>query len=142
MLFWISKQIAGIFGLDISVVQKRVLLAAIVVGLVVIIASGFWLKSCFSRKPITVDPERLNKINTKTATEIKKEVQRVVEDNADVITTNDERSTIAEVNVVERNREVDDKVAVATQKIIEAKNNGQDITQEKLQCILVPADCS
>lgn len=48
MIWWVSKHIAALFGLDISVVQKRVLLAVMILGLIAIIAAGLWLRSCLS----------------------------------------------------------------------------------------------
>ncbi len=51
MIFWISKHIAAIFGLDISVVQKRVLLAVFLLVFIAILFSALWLRSCLKKSP-------------------------------------------------------------------------------------------
>lgn len=113
-------------------------LAAIAILLLIVF---FSFKSCFKPKSAKVDIETANKINTGNAAEVRQQVRDMVEENAEVATTVDNRTTIAETNVVERNRLIEEKVKAIDQKIAEAKSNGEDITQEKLQCLLVPSDC-
>lgn len=112
----------------------------IAAGLVLLLAIVFVFRSC-GKKSAKVDLETANKINAGNKAEVRKEVREMVEENATVATTVDNRTTIAETNVVERDRLLDEKIKVVEQKIAEAKANGEDITQEKLQCLLVPSDC-
>lgn len=107
------------------------------VGIFVIILFVFFtFKGCFTPAPLRVDEDSLQKINSQNATERKKELQTLIEDNKEVVRTVDERTTIAETNVIERNREVDQKIVEADKKIEAAKSQGKDVTSEELECIL------
>lgn len=112
-----------------------VVLLIIVIGLVV----GFF-KSCGKPTP-KIDEQSLQKINSQNKREREQELQKVIEENADIVQTVNQNTTIAETNVVERNREIDEKVKEADKKIVEAKQQGRDVTSEELECILVPENC-
>lgn len=111
-------------------------LAAIALLLLIVFA----YRGCKS-KTAKVDLETVDKINSKNAAEAKKEVRDLVEENINVTTTVDNRTTLAEANAVERDRLIEEKIKVVNQQIAEAKNQGRDVTQEELQCLLVPSDC-
>jgi hypothetical protein len=88
-------------------------------------------------KPLTVDEPTLSKINSHNAAERQKALEETVYENAEVVKTVDERTTIAESNVIEMQREVDKKVAEADKKIEAVKREKGDVTAEELECILV-----
>lgn len=116
-------------------------LVAGVVGVVLfVIVFGLVYRSC-SKPSTKVDLDTVNKINSGNKAEVRREVREMVEENAAVATTVDNRTTIAETNVVERDRLLDEKVRAVEQKIEAAKANGENVTQEQLQCALVPSDC-
>jgi hypothetical protein len=93
------------------------------------------------RGKASVSQEEINRINTANDRERKKEIESVILKNAETVTTVNEQTTIANANVVERNRLLDEKIAEVDKNIVEAKQQGRDVTQEELQCLLVPADC-
>ena len=108
----------------------------IAAGLVVLLLLVFAFRSC-GKKTAKVDLETVDKINSKNDAEAKKAVRQTVEENVDVATTVDNRSTLAEVNIVERDRLIEEKIKVVNQKVAEAKNQGRDVTAEELECLLV-----
>jgi FtsZ-interacting cell division protein ZipA len=108
----------------------------IVIGLIV---GG--LRSCGKKKDIKIDHEAIQKVNSLNRAEVKKEVRELVEENADVIEATNDQTTLTEVNAVERDRVFEEKVREVDQKIQEAKAQDGDVSQEDLQCILVPSDC-
>jgi len=107
----------------------------LVLGLVI----GFF-KSC-GRKTVKIDQESINKINSENRKEREAELQKVVEENSDVVNTVDNRTAIAETNTIERNRLIEEKVKAVDAKIAEAKQQGRNVTQEELECLLVPENC-
>lgn len=130
------------WALIVGGLKKHWRVIAIVVGAVLVI--GFtisFVRSC-RRARVKIDQESINRINSANEAERKKELQRVIEDNADVIETVDNRSALAETNVVERNREIDARVKAANEKIEEAKRRDGHVSQGELECILVPENCS
>lgn len=119
--------------------HKRIALyviAAIIIGILIIVA----FRSC-GKKRIKIDEDAIQKINSANEAERKKELQKVIEENQDVINTVDNRSALSETNVIERNSFVDERVKAADRAIAEAKEQGQNVTSEQLQCILIPEDC-
>lgn len=130
-ILWFLKRVA-FFVID----NWKVVVPAIVL----IVAVIFVYRAC--HKPAKINLEQIEKINNANEKERKAELQKVIEDNQDVVRTVDNRAAITEINNVEKNREIDAKVKEADKKIMEAKAQGKDVTQEELQCILVPSDCS
>lgn len=112
----------------------------IAAGLALLLLLVIAFRSCGKSKA-KVDLETVDKINSKNEAEAKKAVRKTVEENMDVATTVDNRSTLAEVNIIERERLLEEKIKVVDRQIAEARAQGQDITQEQLQCLLVPSDC-
>jgi hypothetical protein len=116
--------------------NKRILLIFAAI-FIVFIAVVIVTKSC-GRKKASIDQEALQKINSANRAERTAELQKVIEDNAAVVQTVGNRSTIAETNVVERERKIAEKVAEADKAVIAAKAQGRDITGPELECLLIP----
>jgi hypothetical protein len=102
---------------------------------------AFVHRQCNRPPKVKIDEAQIQKINSENRAERIKELTEVVESNADVIKTVDERTELVEVNIIERNAEVDMKVREADLKIQEAKKEGKDITGPELECILLPEKC-
>jgi phage tail sheath protein FI len=88
-----------------------------------------------------VDEATLQKINSANETTRIDALNKTVDENEQIVTTVGNRSTIVEVNRVERERETAEKVAEVNQKIAAAKADGRDVTQSELECMLVPGNC-
>lgn len=115
-------------------------LTSIGIVALVILLIVLGLRGCGKSTP-KIDEASLQKINSANKKEREQELQKVIENNADVVKTVDNRSNIAETNVVERNRLIDEKVKAADQAIVAAKQQGRDVTSEELECILIPENC-
>lgn len=100
--------------------------------LLVLLYQGF----CARPATVKIDEEAISKINSQNRAERIKELTEVVEDNTETIKTVDNRSTLSEINVVERNAEVDAKVRKADEAIEHAKRHGRDVKKEELECLL------
>lgn len=116
------------------------LLLYIAAGVILVIGIALVFRAC-GKSSAKIDLETVDKINSKNEAEAKKEVREMVEDNLNVATTVDNRTTLAEANAVERDRLIEEKIKEVDKKIQEAKANGGNVTQEDLECILVPANC-
>lgn len=114
--------------------------AAGVAGVCILILCIFAFRSC-GKKEAKIDHETVQKVNSQNKAEARKEVREMVEENLDVIETVNDRTALSEVNAVERDRKIEEKIAEVNQKIEEAKAIKGNVTQEDLQCILVPSDC-
>jgi len=125
---------ANIWGWIVANPVKFALYVFAVLGLIYVVT---WF-ACGKRS--SIDIKNVEKINSENRTERLKELQNVVEDNANVVKTVDGRTTIAETNVTERNAAVDAKVKEADKKIQEAKQQGQNVTSEQLECMLLTPD--
>jgi hypothetical protein len=142
MLFTIAQFIAGITGFDIQKVQKWTIIGAIGLILLIVLAIGLWLKSCSAAHKLKVNQAQVEKINKADEKERKAEYQKIVTENADVVTTTDERTTIAETNETEKQAQIYAKVQEADEKVQAAKAaSGRDVSQDELECILVPQHC-
>jgi len=142
MILWIAKNILNrFFGVDIIKAQKIVIIGLIAIAALVLLFLVLSLRSCF-KKEAKIDLEQIEKINKANEADRKKELQKIIEDNADVVSTVDNRTAIAETNVIERNRLIDEKIKAVDQKIAEAKTQGRDITGPELECLLIPENCS
>ncbi len=128
------------FGLDISVVQKRVLLAAMILGIIAITVFCLWVRSCLT-KPAKLDIKNIEKINKANETDRKAELQTEIERNAGVVKTVDGRNSIAEVNETEKQAQINAKIEEVSDKVAQAKASGHDVTSDELECMLVPENC-
>lgn len=140
-MFWIAKFIAGLFGWDISKVQRWVIIGTLVLVGIIITVLGLWLRSCVRTRRAKISEASIQKINKANDAERKAELEKVINDNADVIKTVDERKTLAEAHEAERDAAIWAKIQDADEKIVAAKAQGHDVTSEELHCILVPGDC-
>jgi hypothetical protein len=129
--------ILNVFGWFVA--HWRLLLTAVGVGVLLLTVALVWNR-CKARPKF--DQVEINKINSQNKKERETELQKVIEDNSSVIKTVDERTEITNINVVERNREIDAKVKAADRAIQDAKSQGRDVTQEELECLLIPDNCS
>ena len=110
--------------------------------MIIVIGFGLVFRACNNKKSAKVDVQTVDKINSKNATEARKDVNAMVEDNINVAEVVGNRTALADANAVERDRLIEEKKKEVSQKIADAKAQGRDVTQEELQCILVPSDCS
>lgn len=114
----------------------------IVIGvLLAVIAAATGFKWLTRPKPIKIDEKGLQRLNSENVADAKKELRNVIEENADLVRTADERLTIAETNVIERNRLIEEKVAEASAAVEAAKRSGRDVTAAELECILKTEAC-
>lgn len=114
----------------------------LVAGMIMAVAVSLLIyKACFVRKPIQIDETSLEKIKSENKAERIKELTKVVEENADVIKTVDNRTELSEVNNVERNREVDARVKKADEALQVLQAQGKDVSGPELECILLPEKC-
>lgn len=74
----------------------------------------------------TIDEEQIQKINQANEKERKEELKKILVENEETIKTIDNR-----------NISIEEKIREADKKIVEAKNNGRDVTSEELECILL-----
>ena len=98
-------------------------------------------KACNKPPKVKIDESQISKINSENRAERIKELTEVVEANADVIKTVDERTELVEVAAEARNQEVDARVKKADEAIVAAKREGKDISGPELECILLPEKC-
>jgi cell division protein FtsN len=111
---------------------------AIALGVLVLVV--LFYKAC-GHKKASIDLETVDKINRADEKDRKAEVRKTIEENQTVVQTVANTTTIAETDVAERDKAIEAKVKEADAKIVEAKQQGRDVTQQELQCILVPGDC-
>ena len=112
--------------------------ALAVVG--VILALGiviFTFKACNKpEKKLEIPIERINKINSDNEQEKREGLRETVVEHQEVLITVDERTTIAEVNVEERDAEIAKKVADADAKITVVRQHKGDVTADEVKCLL------
>lgn len=114
--------------------------ALLAVGLVLfVVVIGYF--SCGRTPKVVIDQGAINKINTANERERKKELEKIIVENSDVVKTVDNRTEIAETNIVERERLLDEKIADVDKKILESKSQGKDVTSAELECLLIPENC-
>lgn len=118
--------------------KKLVLYIAAGLGLLLLLVFAF--RSC-GKKTAKVDLETVDRINSKNATEARKDVNAMVEENINVAEVVGNRTALADANAVERDRFIEEKKKVVNDAVAAAKAEGRNVTQEELQCLLVPSDC-
>lgn len=139
----IATFIAKLLGVsDVFKVTKWIKIALVLLAAFLAFAVLWKLWRVINPKPVLkvdqVETQRLNAADEKTR---KQALQDVVEKNQDVVKTVDERTELQNVNAVEKNREIDAKVAAADKAIADAKAQGRDVTEEELSCLLIPENC-
>lgn len=130
------KKLWDIWWLKFTLPLKIVSVVAV---LALLLLPFLLLRGC-GRSP-SIDQEQIEKINKANEKERKAELQKVIEENAEVVRTVDNRTSIAETNVIERNRSIDEKVKEADKAITEAKKQGRDVTAAELECLLTGNLC-
>jgi hypothetical protein len=133
----ISLFLANIAGFIVA--HKGIFVVVGFVLLLLLIVIGF--RSCGRSQSVKIDEETIQKVNSQNERERKKELEKIITENSEVVKTVDERTTIAETNTVERERMLDAKIAEVNQKIAEAKTQGKDVSSAELECLLVPENC-
>lgn len=88
-----------------------------------------------------IDTDTVQKINSADQTERKEELKKTLEENAGVIDSTRENTKLTDLSNEEKEKEIQQKIEEADKKISEAKEQGRDVTQEELECILVPKNC-
>ena len=139
LVLWVAKNILQkIFPkMDVQKAQSIVIVILITLIGLAVLWFGWVVVSWFKPKP-KLDLDTADKINSKDRKVIQEEVKERVEDNADIIKTVDERNYLNEVNSVERNRKVDEKVAEITGKIEKVKEEKKrELTSDEVECILM-----
>jgi uncharacterized protein HemX len=114
------------------------IVGALVIFFVLILGAALY---SHLKKTPTIDQAQIQKINSADEKEKKQAEQEIVQQNIDVIQSNESNRTLTEANVDERNRQSDQKIVELDKKVAEAKSQGRDVTQEEVQCILAPDSC-
>lgn len=110
----------------------------IALGIVIAIMIVVVFHKACKPKPPKIDEEAIQRINKANEADRKAELQKVIEKNADTVTTVDQRTTIAQTNETTRNAEIFSKIQEADRKIAEAKRQGREVTGPELECMLNP----
>lgn len=114
MIFWISKQIASLFGLDITKVQKAVILAVMILVVIAVIALGLFLRSCFHKEP-KLDEKQIQKAQQAIAANDR---QAMVE----VLIAAEVAEKKIDANVVDASTQTVNAIAAAKKKANEMSN--------------------
>lgn len=136
MIFPIANLLIKLFGFDERQARKYasvgLILAAIFAVLIVVLV---FEKAC-NKKDFKIDQDAINKINTANETQRKAELEKVIEQNSTVVQDVSNRTAIADSNVAEHGRLVDEKIKAADTAIQSAKAGGRDVTGPEVECIL------
>lgn len=140
----IATFIAGLFGItDVFKVQKWIKIGLIIFAVFIALAICWRIYRFINPKPVLhIDQSEVAKINAADEKTRKAELQNQIEKNQDVIKTTDGRTEIQNINAVEKNREIDAKVAEADKAVQAAKAQGHDVTEDELACLLIPENCT
>lgn len=122
-------------------VQGHWRLVAIAAGIVLLILLAFLTFRSCGKKEVKIDHEAIQKVNSENKAEARKEVEKLVKENADVINAVNERTALSEVNAIESDRKLQEKIAEVNAKIELEKRVTGDVTGPELECILVPENC-
>ena len=110
---------------------------------VFLIAIGLIYRSCTRPVPkAQVDLKTVEAINKQNREERLKALEKTIQENADVVETVDRRSTIAAEDEASRNAAIWAKIAEVNEKVEAARLQGRDVSQEELECMLVPEHCA
>lgn len=140
-ILFLAKPLARLTGWDMTVAQRAVWAVVIIVALIAVAVVFNRACNWLGRAKVTT-PQEVQKINDADERTRKEALRKTVEDHADVVKTVDERTALSDVNVIERNREVDAKVDAADQEVQKIRaERGRDATQEEVECILTGNDC-
>lgn len=136
MILYVATLLVKYFGLNLTTAKYYVKIALVIIGIIIALTLIFSIKSCLTPEP-KIDQETIQKINSANEKERKAELEKTIKENSDVIKTVDDRNTISDLDVQERQKEIDKKVREAELKVQQSKNQGKDVTQEELKKILM-----
>lgn len=118
--------------------NRRIVLIGIASILIALTAfCGY--RGCKSRA--TIDQTKIDALNKKNEAERKQELREIIDQNADVIKTVDERNTLTELTIEQRSAEAEKKVQEVDKKIAEIKADNRDVTREEFLCLLDATQC-
>jgi hypothetical protein len=130
--------LANIVGF-LTIHWRTALLVAAAVLFVVFAVIAF--KSCGGKREVKIDEAAIQKINSENERTRRAELEKIVLENQETISTVDERNRLSDVNRIEREAAIDEKVKVADRAIEDAKKQGKDISESELKCLLIPSNC-
>jgi hypothetical protein len=116
----------------------RIVLIAVIVFLALL--TGFCVYRGIKSRA-TIDQTKIDALNKKNEVERKQELREIIDQNADVIKTIDERNALSDLTIEQRSAEAEKKVEEANKYIEDAKRVGRDVTQDELVCLLQPETC-
>jgi len=109
---------------------------AIGVGITILLLGIFFTYQSCKPQP-KIDIETVNTINNANEQKRIEELTKKINDNAEIIKSNDNRTALTELNIEERDKQIAEKVKEVDLKIQEVKKEGRDVTQEELECLLM-----
>lgn len=109
-------------------------------GITILLLGIFFIYQSFKPQP-KIDIETVNTINNANETKRIEELTKKVNDNAEIIKSNDNRTALTDLNIEERDKQIEEKVKEINLKIQEVKQQGRDVTQTELECLLIPESC-
>lgn len=122
------------------VAHKRLLIYG-VGGLVLLILVLFAYRGCKSKPDFKIDEDKIQRINSANRVEREAALESLIEDNLAVTQTVDERNVLAEVNNVEQERAIKEKLEEAAQAADKIRQVDGNITEDELKCLLNKAAC-
>lgn len=138
MILSIAKFIVGLTGWDISKVQRWVFWILVSLAGLIVLFIALQFRSCGKSDPV-VTPEAVAKINAADEKARKEALRETVVENQTVVSTVDNRTTIANADQEQRDREIAARVEQLDKKVEEAKRQGRDVTGDDLHCWLSAA---
>lgn len=122
---------------NVFTLKAKLVTVAVIIGVVLVIWGGYKI---FHHEP-KIDLKTVDRINKANEVDRLKVLHETIEQNQQVIQTADNRTTIAETSVDERNKAIDAKVIEADKKIAQAQADHGNVSSEELECILT-GNCS
>lgn len=112
-MFWLAKTIAGMFGLDVSKVQRWVMVSFLVLIGVGVLMFGLWMRSCLTKKP-KLDEAAIQKAQQAIAEQDEKKMREVLIESDRQEAEADNTSIEAKANTINAIHESKHKWANAT----------------------------
>src|SRR5688572_22493245 len=101
MIIILANLIVNLFGYNFDKAKRLAWLVLGAIAVLIVVGGAMTFRSCGGDKAVKIDEQSLQKINSDNNKERRAELQKVIEENQDVIEAVDERSNLAEVNRVE-----------------------------------------
>lgn len=106
-----------------------------------LVLAVFIFKACQSPAP-TIDIRNIDKINSASRQERLEELNKTIQENANVVKTVDGRNTIAETSEAEKQAQIHAKILAADAQIEAAKAQGKTVSGADVDCILTGERCN